>query len=111
MAIDEGVRRVCSGFDDAYWTECDENARFPEEYYGAMAAGGWLGMTMPEELGGSGRGVTEAAVMMQAVTSSGGCYSAASAIHINMFGPHFIVVHGTPEQRARWLPPLLQGER
>ena len=111
VAIDEGVRRVCADFDDAYWTECDENARFPEEYYGAMAAGGWLGMTMPEELGGSGLGVTEAAVMMQAVTSSGGGYSAASAIHINMFGPHSIVVHGTPEQRARWLPPLIQGEQ
>ena len=111
VAIDEGVRRVCSGFDDAYWTECDENARFPDEYYRAMAEGGWLGMTMPEELGGSGLGVTEAAVMMQAVTSSGGGYSAASAIHINMFGPHAIVVHGTPEQRARWLPPLIRGEQ
>ena len=111
VAIDEGVRRVCSGFDDAYWTECDENARFPEEYYRAMAEGGWLGMTMPEELGGSGLGVTEAAVMMQAVTSSGGGYSAASAIHINMFGPHSIVVHGTPEQKERWLAPLIRGEQ
>ena len=111
VAIDDGVRRVCSGFDDAYWTECDENARFPEEYYRAMADGGWLGMTMPEELGGAGLGVTEAAVMMQAVTSSGGGYSAASAIHINMFGPHSIVVHGTPEQKARWLKPLIEGKQ
>ncbi len=110
VAIDEAVRRVCSGFDDAYWTECDENARFPEEYYRAMADGGWLGITMPEALGGAGLGVTEAAVMMQAVTSSGGGYSAASAIHINMFGPHSIVVHGTPEQRERWLPPLIRGD-
>ena len=111
VAIDEAVRRVCAGFDDAYWTECDENARFPEEYYRAMADGGWLGITMPEELGGAGLGVTEAAVMMQAVTSSGGGYSAASAIHINMFGPHSIVVHGTPEQRERWLPPLIRGDQ
>ena len=111
VAIDEAVRRVCAGFDDAYWTECDENARFPEEYYRAMADGGWLGITMPEALGGAGLGVTEAAVMMQAVTSSGGGYSAASAIHINMFGPHSIVVHGTPEQRERWLPPLIRGDQ
>jgi len=111
VAIDEGVRRVCAGFDDAYWTECDENARFPEEYYRAMADGGWLGMTMPEELGGAGLGVIEAAVMMQAVTSSGGGYSAASAIHINMFGPHSIVVHGTSEQKARWLKPLIEGKQ
>lgn len=73
--------------------------------------GGWLGVTMPERLGGAGLGVTEAAVMMHAVTSSGGGYSAASAIHINMFGPHAIVVHGTPEQQDRWLPPLVAGEQ
>lgn len=111
IAIDEGIRKVCAGFDDAYWTECEENSRFPEEYYSAMAEGGWLGITMPEELGGAGLGVTEAAIMMQAVTSSGGGYSAASAIHINMFGPHAIVVHGTAEQKERWLKPLIRGEQ
>ena len=111
IAVAEGVSKVCAGFDDAYWTECEENARFPEEYYRAMAAGGWLGITMPEALGGAGLGVTEAAVMMQAVTSSGGGYSAASAIHINMFGPHAVVVHGTPEQKERWLTPLIRGEQ
>jgi acyl-CoA dehydrogenase len=74
VAIDEGVRKVCSAFDDNYWTECEEKMRFPEEYYTAMAEGGWLGMTMPERLGGSGLGVTEAAVMMQAATSSNGGY-------------------------------------
>jgi len=111
VTIDEGVRRVCAGFDDGYWTECEENARFPEEYYRAMADGGWLSITMPEALGGAGLGVLEAAVMMQAVTSSGGGYSAASAIHINMFGPHAITVHGTPEQKERWLTPLIRGEQ
>src|ERR1700733_4153384 len=110
-AIDVEVRRICADFTDAYWTECDENARFPEEFYRAMARGGWLGITMPEELGGSGLGVTEAAIMMQAVTSSGGGYSAASTIHINLFGPHAIVVHGTPEQKQRWLGPLIAGEQ
>ncbi len=111
VAIDEGVRKVCAAFDDAYWTEAEEKARFPVEYYQAMAEGGWLGITMPEELGGSGLGVTEAAVMMQAATSSNGGYSAASAIHINMFGPHSIVVHGTAEQKERWLKPLIRGEQ
>jgi acyl-CoA dehydrogenase len=111
LAIDEAVRKVCSAFDDNYWTECEEKARFPEEYYRAMADGGWLGITMPEQVGGSGLGVTEAAIMMQAATSSGGGYSAASAIHINMFGPHAIVVHGTPDQKERWLRPLVTGEQ
>ncbi|MFT6773138.1 MAG: acyl-CoA dehydrogenase [Paracoccaceae bacterium] len=109
-SIDKGVRQVCAAFDDQYWTDCEEEARFPEEYYRLMAQNGWLGITMPEEVGGAGLGVTEAAIMMHACTSSGGGYSAASAIHINLFGPHSIVVHGTTEQKQRWLTPLVAGE-
>lgn len=108
--IDESVRKVCSEFTDEYWMECDDKARFPEEFYNAMAQSGWLGITMPEELGGAGLGVTEAAIMMHAVAASGGGQSAASAIHINLFGPHAIVVHGSDEQKKRWLEPLIQGQ-
>jgi acyl-CoA dehydrogenase len=111
QAIDTSIRQICAGFSDQYWTDCEEESRFPAEYYRAMAEGGWLGITMPEEVGGAGLGVTEAAIMMHAATSSGGGYSAASAIHINLFGPHSIVVHGTPEQRQRWLVPLVKGEQ
>ena len=76
-----------------------------------MADQGWLGITMPEDVGGANLGVTEAAIMMHACTMSGGGYSAASAIHINLFGPHAIVVHGTPEQKQRFLRPLVKGEQ
>jgi acyl-CoA dehydrogenase len=82
--IDTSVRRVCSTFSDAYWQECDEACRFPEEFYAAMAKAGWLGITMPEDVGGSGLGVTEAAIMMHAVAASGGSQAAASSIHINL---------------------------
>lgn len=109
LSIDESIRRLCSQFSDGYWTKCEEELRFPEEYYQAMAEGGWLGITMPPELGGSGLGVTEAAIMMHAATSSNGGYTAASAIHVNLFGPHSIMVHGTPEQKQRMLVPLMQG--
>jgi len=110
QAIADGVRQICQNFGDDYWTECDEQARFPQEFHRAMADGGWLGITMPEELGGAGLGVTEAAIMMHTVTSCGGGISAASTIHINLFGPHPVVVHGTPEQKQRWLVPLIRGE-
>jgi acyl-CoA dehydrogenase len=109
--IDSSVRKVCAEFGDDYWSECDENSRFPQEFHSAMAKAGWLGITMPEELGGAGLGVTEAAIMMHAVTSSGGGYSAASALHINLFGPHAVVVHGTPEQKKEWLGPLITGDQ
>lgn len=109
VAIGETVSRICSKFDDEYWTQCEANLEFPEAYYQAMAENGFLGITMPEEFGGSGLGVTEAAIMMHAASSSGGGYSAASAVHINLFGPHSIVVHGTPEQKKRFLVPLIEG--
>ena len=109
-AIREGVRAVVSKFDDDYWLERDEDGRFPREFHRAMAEGGWLGITMPEEYGGAGLGVTEAAIMMHEVASHGGGMAATSTVHINLFGPHPIVVKGTPEQKARWVPRLISGE-
>ncbi|MBW6401604.1 acyl-CoA/acyl-ACP dehydrogenase [Roseomonas sp. HJA6] len=108
-AIVEGVAAICRRFGDDYWRACDDEARFPREFHGAMAEGGFLGITMPEDQGGAGLGVTEAALMMHTVARHGGGMAAASSIHINMFGPHPIVVHGTPEQKARWIPPLIAG--
>lgn len=108
--IREGVRAVVQQFDDEYWLARDEDGVFPFEFHKAMADGGWLGITMPEEFGGAGLGVTEAAVMMNEVASHGGGMTAASAIHVNLFGPHPIVVKGTPEQKARWVPRLISGE-
>jgi len=110
-AIADSVARICAGFGDDYWSACDEAARFPEEFHRAMAEAGFLGIAMPEEFGGAGLGVTEAAILMHAVTKGGGAYAAASSIHLNIFGPHAIVVHGTAEQKRRFLPPLISGKQ
>ena len=109
-AIREGVCAVASRFGDDYWLERDNDGRFPFEFHRAMAEGGWLGITMPVEYGGSGLGVTEAAIMMHEVASHGGGMAATSSVHINLFGPHPIVVKGTPEQKAKWVPRLISGE-
>jgi acyl-CoA dehydrogenase len=109
-AIRDGVVAVCKRFDDEYWSGCERDARFPFEFHKAMAGDGWLGVTMPEELGGAGLGVTEAALVMHTVASQGGGMAAASSIHINMFGPHAMVVHGLPEQKARFIPRLVAGD-
>ena len=109
-AIREGVSAVVRSFDDQYWLARDEDGAFPKEFHRAMAKAGWLGITMPLEYGGAGLGVTEAAIMMNEVASHGGGMAAASTVHINLFGPHPIVVVGTHEQRKRWLPRLIEGE-
>ena len=108
--IREGVRAVCAQFGDDYWLARDDDGKFPHEFHRAMAEGGWLGITMPEQYGGSGLGVTEATVMMNEVAANGGGFAAASTIHINLFGPHPIVVEATEEQKARWVPRLVSGE-
>jgi acyl-CoA dehydrogenase len=108
-AIRDGVSAVARQFDDAYWLAHDEDGEFPREFHRAMAEAGWLGITLPTEYGGAGLGVTEAAIMMHEVASHGGGMAAASSVHINLFGPHPIVVFGTAEQKARWIPRLVQG--
>ena len=107
--IRDEVVRLCARFDDAYWLERDRSATFPDAFFAAMAEGNWLGVAMPEEYGGAGLGITEAAIVMQAVAESGACMSGASAIHINVFGLNPVVVSGTDEQKRRMLPPIIAG--
>ncbi len=109
-AIRDGVSAVVRSFDDDYWLARDDDGLFPHEFHRAMAAAGWLGITMPIEYGGAGLGVTEAVIMLHEVASHGGGMAAASTVHINLFGPHPIVVFGTPDQKARWIPPLVEGK-
>ena len=95
---------------DDYWLARDRNGGFPDEFFEAFARGGWLGIAMPEDFGGSGLGILEAALAMQAVAESGAGMSGASAVHLNIFGLNPVVVFGTREQKARWLPPMVRGE-
>ncbi|MCG7326191.1 acyl-CoA dehydrogenase family protein [Achromobacter sp. ACRQX] len=110
-AIRHAVQDLCAGFDDDYWTRKDKEGGFPEDFYAAMAGAGWLGVAMPTEYGGAGLGILEAALMMETVAASGAGMSGASAIHMNVFGLHPVVVHGSDAQRARWLPPIISGEQ
>lgn len=96
-------------FDDAYWANCDQSGEFPATFVSTLADNGWLGITMPEAFGGSGLGVTEAALMMTEVARCGGM-TAASAIHMNIFGPKSLIRFGTSEQCARWLPDIISGK-
>jgi acyl-CoA dehydrogenase len=108
-AIGEAVASICARFDDEYWLKRDKEGGFPTDFYDAMAEGGWLGICVPEEYGGSGLGVTEAAIMMRTIAESGAGMSGASAVHINVFGLNPVVVFGTEEQKRRMLPPMVEG--
>ena len=109
-AIRDGVAKVMADFNDDYWRRCDETGDFPEAFVEAMAAGGWLGVAMPESVGGAGLGLTEAAIVMQTVAQSGAAFTGASAIHLNIFGPMPIVKFGTEDQRLHHLPRIISGQ-
>ncbi len=110
LEIRDAVARLCERFGDDYWLKKDTEGGFPHEFHRAMAEGGWLGVAMPEAYGGAGLGITEAAIVMQAVAQSGAGFSGASAVHMNIFGLHPVVVFGTDEQKERFLPPLIAGK-
>jgi acyl-CoA dehydrogenase len=108
--IRDSIRKLCAPFDEAYWLEKDRTGDFPHDFHASLAAAGWLGIAMPEEHGGAGLGITEAALLMQAIAESGAAMSGASAIHMNIFGLQPVVVFGTDEQKRRMLPPLIAGK-
>ncbi|MFZ9561606.1 MAG: acyl-CoA dehydrogenase family protein [Burkholderiales bacterium] len=109
-AIRDAVARTCSRFGGDYWLHHDRDGGFPHEFHAAIAADGWLGIAMPEAHGGSGLGITEAALMMETIAASGAGFSGASAVHMNIFGLHPVVVYASDAQKARWLPPLIAGK-
>ncbi|RBM21973.1 acyl-CoA dehydrogenase [Prauserella sp. PE36] len=108
--IRKSVAGLARRFDDRYWMEKDQAHEFPGEFYDAIAKGGWLGITIPEAYGGHGLGVTEASLVLEEVSRSGGGMNAASAIHLSIFGMHPVVVHGSEELKRRTLPRVATGD-
>jgi acyl-CoA dehydrogenase len=109
QTIRDAVFAICSQFSDDYWLERDSDGEFPQAFYDAMAQAGWLGIAMPENVGGAGLGITEAAIMMQAVAEAGGGMTAASCIHGPVFSMEPVALFGNEEQQQRMIPPILTG--
>jgi acyl-CoA dehydrogenase len=111
QGIRDAILRICAEFDDEFWLKRDREGGFPHELHQKLARDGWLGIAIPEEYGGAGLGIVDAAIMMQAIAESGGGNSAASAVHMNIFGLNPVVKFGTDDQKKKYLPPLVAGEQ
>lgn len=109
-SVREAIAKICSKFPESYWLDIDRKARWPGEFQEAVAKDGWLGIMMPEEYGGSNLGLAEATVMMQTISESGGGGTAASAVHMNIFGLAPVIKYGSEEQRKRFLVPMIEGK-
>src|SRR5690606_27913100 len=108
--IRDGVAAVCAKYDDAYWSERDAAHAFPWDFYNDLAAGGWVGIAVPEECGGGGRGSTEAAVMLSASAASGAAMNGCSALHVTVFGLNPIVKFGNERLKQPFLPRAARGD-
>jgi acyl-CoA dehydrogenase len=109
-SIRDGVAKLCARYGLDYWLERDRKGGFPDDFVADLANAGWLGIAMPTAYGGSGLGITEAALMMQTIAQSGAAMSGVSAVHINVFGLNPVVVFGNEDQKKRFLPPLIAGK-
>lgn len=108
--IRAGVAELCRKFDDRYWMDKDQAHEFPTEFYSAIAGGGWLGITIPQQYGGHGLGLTEATILVEEVARSGGGMNAATAIHLSIFGMQPVVKYGSEELKRRTLPRIATGD-
>jgi acyl-CoA dehydrogenase len=108
--IRKAVAELAGKFDDQYWSEKDAAKEFPTEFYDTFAKGGWLGITTPEEYGGQGFGITEASILLEEVSASGGGMNAASSMHLSIFGMHPVIVHGSDEMKQENLPRIVNGD-
>ncbi|KAJ4273145.1 hypothetical protein NW764_012393 [Fusarium oxysporum] len=109
-SVREAISKISAKYTDEYWLERDTEHKFPWELYNDLASNGWLGICLPEEYGGAGLGISEAAVMLQTISESGAGMNGASSVHMNIFGLEPVAKFGTKEQKERWLVPLIQGK-
>jgi acyl-CoA dehydrogenase len=110
QTIRDAILKHCAQFSPEYWLEHDRDGVFPHDFYKSLVDAGWLGIAMPAEFGGSGLGITEAALMMQAIAESGAGMSGASAVHMPVFSLQPIALFGTEAQKKRILPPVVAGQ-
>ncbi|NMO02931.1 acyl-CoA/acyl-ACP dehydrogenase [Gordonia sp. TBRC 11910] len=107
--IRSAVRQLAGNFPDDYWSARDTNKEFPTEFYNAFADAGWLGIAIPEEYGGGGLGILEAALLLEEVAASGAGMNGCSTMHLTIFGLNTIVKHGSEELRKEVLPRAVDG--
>lgn len=108
--IRDAIGKICADFPDEYWSKCDDGHLFPWDFYNALAEAGWIGIAIPEQYGGSGRGITEASIVLEEVAASGAAMNGASSIHLSIFGMHPVVKYGSEDMKQKYLPRVATGD-
>ena len=96
-------------FNQEYWAERDETAQYPHELHTALSKDGWIGIALPESLGGAGLGISEATMMLHTIAESGAGLAGAQSIHANVYATQPVAKFGSEEQLQNMLKPLIEG--
>ncbi|KAH6966951.1 acyl-CoA dehydrogenase/oxidase [Fusarium venenatum] len=110
LIVRDAVGQICAEFPNTYWQEHDQNEQDPKEFHAALAKAGWLGIALPESLGGSGLGISEATMMMQTITESGAGMAGAQSIHANVYATQPLAKFGTKDQLETTIPKIVSGD-
>ena len=110
LDVREAVAKICSDFPDEYWARQDELGEYPHELHAALAKDGWIGISLPQDLGGAGLGISEATMMLQTISQSGAGIAGAQSIHANVYATQPVAKFAKEDQRKNMLPRLISGE-
>ncbi|RMY64061.1 hypothetical protein D0863_10085 [Hortaea werneckii] len=110
LTVRDAIFKICENFPDDYWMERDQTETYPHELHAALAKDGWLGIALPENLGGSGLGISEATMMLQSIAESGAGLAGAQSIHANVYATQPVSKFATEDQRDRFLRKIISGE-
>jgi acyl-CoA dehydrogenase len=110
LMVRESIEKICADFPDEYWAAHDESGQYPHHLHAALARDGWIGIALPEELGGANLGISEATMMLQTISESGAGVAGAQTVHANVYATQPIAKFASREQRQRMLPPLISGK-
>ena len=108
--IRDAIKKICQDYPDDYWLKCDNEHIFPWDFYNTLAESGWIGIAIPEAYGGSGRGITEASIVLEEVAASGAAMNGCSGIHLSIFGMHPVVKYGSEVMKQKYLPRVANGD-
>ena len=105
--IREAVRKLCAGFPGAYWRAKDRDRAYPHEFVTTLTEAGFLSVLIPEAFGGSGLGLGAATAVLEEIHRSG-CNG--GACHAQMYTMGTLLKHGSPAQKADYLPKIAAGD-
>lgn len=109
MIVDT-AQKIGKKFGPEYWYEKEENHEFPTDFFEELGSNGFLGLGIPEEYGGTGMGLTEAVLSLEALCSSGGGAAPFIGYAFGTLGAHIIRSHGNSAQKEKYLPGLATGK-